>query len=183
MTLRSSALVTQTALPSTATAVGVTPTGIAWTTRFVCGSIRDTVPSNEFATQTAPAPTAIPLGIAADVDPLDDDARPGSMRDTVPSRAFVTHTDPSPTATLVGPLPTGTSATSRFDPASIAATEFADAELEPRAVSAGELDDRRRHSPPTGGDGADRDQDAAPAATVGRRGRGSAGWIELRVLS
>ena len=131
MTFRSSELVTQTAPPPTARAVGVTPTVTVCTTRFVSGSMRETVPSSEFATQTAPGPTAMPLGsrptsIRCTTTPVS-----GSTRETVPSSPFVTHTEPSPTATLVGPLPTGTSATSRFDPASIAATEFAEAEVSP----------------------------------------------------
>ena len=37
VTLRSSELVTQTVPLSTASAVGLTPTGIVWTTRFVSG--------------------------------------------------------------------------------------------------------------------------------------------------
>ena len=69
-------------------------------------------------------PDRDPARIAADVDALDDDRVRGSMRETEPSCAFVTHTDPSPTATLVGPLPTGTAATSRFDPVSIAAIDL-----------------------------------------------------------
>ena len=60
--LRSSALVTHSAPRAKTMAFGVTPTGIVCTTRFVSGSIRDTVPSSEFVTQTAPPPTAIPLG-------------------------------------------------------------------------------------------------------------------------
>jgi hypothetical protein len=39
----------------------VFPTGIVSTTRFVPGSILETVPSRAFATQTAPAPTATAL--------------------------------------------------------------------------------------------------------------------------
>ena len=87
------------------------------------------------------------------------------MRETERSSEFVTQTEPSPTATLVGPLPTGTSATSRFELASIAATEFAEAELSPAAVSAGELDDGDGHRRRQEQGGADRDQDAASAAS------------------
>ena len=56
------ALVTQTAPSPKATAVGVTPTRIAWTSWFVCGSICARCRPIEFATQTIPSPNAIPLG-------------------------------------------------------------------------------------------------------------------------
>ena len=76
VTVCSAALVTQTAPPSTATAVGVTPTGIVWTTRFVCRVIRDTVASKSSPPRTA-GPDRDPARIASDVDALDDDARAG----------------------------------------------------------------------------------------------------------
>ena len=116
-----------------------------------------------------------PARIAADVDALDDALRPGvDARDGArPARS--SPTPPLRRRRCSSGLPTGNCrprADSTF--ASIAATEFAEAELRPARVRAGELDaghgDRRRQDE----SGADRDQDAAAAPTSSERARRSA---------
>ena len=58
--------------PPKAMPTGPLPTSIGWTTVFVPGSIRETVPSRLLVTQTAPFPIAIPLGLLPTRDRLDD---------------------------------------------------------------------------------------------------------------
>src|SRR5215471_6558638 len=78
------------------------PTRIVSTTRFVTGSIRETLGPPAFATQTAPGATAMPSGCG----PLWMVAVTlfvsGSTREIVSSDEFDSHTAPSPAATASG---------------------------------------------------------------------------------
>ena len=76
-------------------------------TRFVRGSMRETVPERLFATHTAPAPTAMPEGSRPTGISASTERVAGSIRDTVPSRLFATQIAASPAAIGPGPLPSG----------------------------------------------------------------------------
>jgi len=86
----------QTALLPTAMSSGRPPTLIVVTTRFVLGSIRETVPSALFATQTVPAPTATLAGISPTPIVLMTRPLTGSRRKTELSAPFVSQTAPAP---------------------------------------------------------------------------------------
>src|SRR5882724_147226 len=99
-----------------------------WTTVFVPGSMRETVPSRLLTTQTAPAPVVIPLGPLPTGIVSTTAVVPGSIRDTVWRSALVTQYAPSPAATAVGVAPTAVAATRRPERASTAASESPAAE-------------------------------------------------------
>ena len=70
-------------------------------TEFVCGSIRETVPSRLFATHAAPLPKAMPVGpfptgIAKTCFPVV-----GSTRTTWPAARSLAHSVPAPNASPV----------------------------------------------------------------------------------
>ena len=98
---------THTRPPATATDRGIPPTSIVFATRFVRGSIRETVPDRLFATHTAPAPTAMPEG-RCPTGILASTARvEGSIRVTVPSRLLATQIASRLAAMAAGPSPSG----------------------------------------------------------------------------
>ena len=84
----------------------VADVGPSVTTRFVPGSICDTVRSWPSVTHSDPAMNASPAGSSptriVTVWPCSR-----SIRETVPSLAFATQTDPPPTASALGSRPTG----------------------------------------------------------------------------
>ena len=99
--------------------------GMVTDTAFTPGSKRETVPRSPFAIQTEPSPTASPVGVACSVMFPTTVRAAGSMRDIVRSSRFATQTAPSPVTTEPGRTPTGTEATTSFEPASMTATELA----------------------------------------------------------
>src|SRR3954451_16701482 len=103
-----------------------------WTTVFVPGSIRETVPSRLLTTQTAPAPVAIPLGPLATGIVSTTAVVPESIRDTVWRSALVTQYAPSPAATAVGVAPTPVSAIRRPERPSTTPSESSAAETAAR---------------------------------------------------
>src|SRR6476619_2931421 len=103
-----------------------------WTTIFVPGSIRETVPSRLLTTQTAPAPVAIPLGPLPTGIVSTTAFVPESIRDTVWRSALVIQYAPSPAATAVGVAPTPVAATRRPERASTTANESPAAETAER---------------------------------------------------
>src|SRR2546428_13730703 len=74
------------------------PRRMAPTTRFVTGSMRETLGPPPLATHTAPCDTAIPKGRDPTLIVAVTVFVPGSMRETVSSSTCVTHTAPLPTA-------------------------------------------------------------------------------------
>src|SRR6476661_2418226 len=99
-----------------------------WTTVFVPGSIRETVPSRLLTTQTAPAPKAIPVGpLPTGIDSTTAFV-PGLIRDTVLPSALVTQYASAPAATAVGVAPTAVAATRRPERPSMTASELPAAE-------------------------------------------------------
>ena len=93
--------------PATVSEFGEFPRSIVFVTRFVRGSMRETVPERLFATQTAPAPTAMPDGSRPTGISALTERVAGSIRATVPSRLFTTQIAPAPAAIGPGPLPIG----------------------------------------------------------------------------
>ena len=78
------------------------PTGMVATTRFVAGSIRETLGPPAVATHTAPGETAIPSGLGPTWMVAVTLFVEGSMRVTVSSDGLESQTAPSPAATVSG---------------------------------------------------------------------------------
>src|SRR5690349_11907443 len=78
------------------------PTRIVATTRFVAGSIRETLGPSAFATQTAPGETAIPCGCGPTLIVSVTVFVAGSTRVTLFSDGSVSQTAPSPAASASG---------------------------------------------------------------------------------
>src|SRR5215470_9967651 len=72
------------------------PSRIVATTRFVAGSIRDTLGSPAFATQTAPGVTAMPSGCGPTAMVAVTLFVSGSIREIVSSDGVESHTAPLP---------------------------------------------------------------------------------------
>ena len=81
---------TQTPSPVKAIPPGLLPTLVVFVTRFVFGSIRETVPPKRLATQTESGPVATVLGPRPTGMVKRTLLRSGSIRETVSSRLFAT---------------------------------------------------------------------------------------------
>jgi hypothetical protein len=108
-----------------------------------CGSIRRTAtsgsPGSRPVTQIAPPAVTRSVGISRNGSERTTLRWAGSTRETVWSSSLVTHNPPGPEVTAPGLTPTGTWATTRLEPGSIAASELGETvtlSLEPPAVSA-----------------------------------------------
>ena len=88
-------------------------TSIRAISRFVVGSIRDTVP-DLFDVQKEPWPQAAPSGPSATLIVATGRFVAGSMRVTVPADQSALHAEPPPNPTPIGPSPTRMWATTRF---------------------------------------------------------------------
>src|SRR5439155_26018002 len=90
------------------------PRRMVATTRFVTGSMRETLGPPPLATHTAPCDTAIPKGRDPTLIVAVTVFVPGSMRETVSSSTCVTHTAPLPTAASPHPGGSGGHTLSRL---------------------------------------------------------------------